>query len=65
LVFSINWNPRELGSKTREEMELPARPGQAGKEQKLPSYMSIHRLLTECVAQIAGRFFPTQIYPET
>jgi hypothetical protein len=33
-------------------MNLLARPGQAGKEKKLSSFMSLHRVSAEGVAQI-------------
>lgn len=40
-VFTIYWNPEEVGSNAREGMLLLGRPEEAGKEQKLPSSMSL------------------------
>jgi hypothetical protein len=44
----------EVGFNTSEGMGLLARQGQSGKEQKLPSSISLHRLLAEGVAQTKG-----------
>ena len=41
-------------------MDLLARQGQAGKEQKLPSSMSSYRIPGEGVTQTKGVFFPPQ-----
>ena len=48
LVFSICWDP-EVGSSGNEGMDLLARGGQAGKEQKLSS--PLYRLPAEGVTQ--------------
>lgn len=37
LLFSIHWNPGEVGSNVSERKDLLRRPKQARKEQKLPS----------------------------
>jgi hypothetical protein len=54
LVFSISWNPGEIGWDASEGIDLLARPGQAGKEQDRPSSLSLYRLLAEGGAQIRG-----------
>jgi hypothetical protein len=36
------WNPEEVGSNASEGMDLVLRQEQAGKEQKLPSSMSLY-----------------------
>ncbi|EGV96134.1 hypothetical protein I79_012842 [Cricetulus griseus] len=47
LVFIICQNP-EIGSNSSEEMDLPATSRK--QEQKLPSFISLHRLPSEAVA---------------
>lgn len=59
LVFSIHWNPDEVGSKASEGMDLLTRGGQASEEQNLPSSKPLYRLPAEGVAQIGGMSFPT------
>ena len=48
------------GSVEREGMDLLARPGQAGEEQKLPSSMTLRGLPVEGVAHIKGVSSPPQ-----
>lgn len=54
LVFSRHWNPKEVVSNASEGIDLLQRQEQAGKEQNLPSSMSIYSLLEEGMAQIRG-----------
>ena len=56
LVFSRCGNPEEVGSNASEGLDLLARGEQTGKEQKLPSFMSLYRLPAEGMAQIKGMF---------
>jgi hypothetical protein len=56
LVFSRCGNPEEVGSNASEGLDLLARGEQTGKEQKLPSFMSLYRLPAEGVPHIRGRF---------
>jgi hypothetical protein len=56
LVFSIHWNPNKLGSNTQEVMDVLVRQVQSGKDQTLPSFVSLYRLPAEGVAQIRGGF---------
>jgi hypothetical protein len=50
----LYWNPEEVGSNASERMSLQQEQGQSGKEQKLPSSMSLYRQPPESVAQIKG-----------
>jgi hypothetical protein len=61
LVLSRHWNSEEIVSNDSEEMDLLARPEQTGKKQKLPSSMSLYRLLAEGAAQIKGMSFHLKI----
>jgi hypothetical protein len=47
LVFIIHQNPKEIGY-----ISLLARGGQSGKEEKLPSSISLYEITAESVAQI-------------
>jgi hypothetical protein len=42
LVFSKHWNPEDVGCNASEGMDLLAKGEQAGKEQRLPSSMSLY-----------------------
>ena len=61
LVISICSNPKEVGSNAREGMDLLARIEQAGKEQKLPSSMSLYRRPAEGMAWIISPIQKIQI----
>ena len=52
LVFSICWNPEEVGFNASEGMDVLARQEQVDKEQKLPSSTSLYRCPAEVMAQI-------------
>ncbi|CAO2643094.1 hypothetical protein LEMLEM_LOCUS26503 [Lemmus lemmus] len=55
LVFSICWNPKEVGYNSGEGMDVLAKRGQAVKEEEnLPSPMSLYRLPAEVVVQVRG-----------
>ena len=54
LVFSVHWNPEEVGSNASERMDLLAGKEHLGKEQKLPSSMSLYNLSGESMTQIRG-----------
>ena len=58
LVSSTNWNPKEVNCNASEGIDLLARWGEAGKEQILPSNMSLYRLPAEGVAQIKVMCLP-------
>jgi hypothetical protein len=53
LVFCTSWNSEEVVSDARKGMDVLARRGQAGKEPKLPSSMSLDRLPAEGTAHKA------------
>lgn len=54
LMFSIFWNPEEIGSSASEGTDVLTRGGQAGKQQNLLSPISVHRLPGEGLAQTEG-----------
>lgn len=59
----LSWSlvhPKEVGSNANERIDFLARGEQAGREQKLPSCMSLYRLPAEDMAQIRGFFFNTK-----
>ena len=61
LVFCVCWTPKEGGSNATEGTDVLARWGQAGKELKLPSSLSLYRLPAEGLTQTKGvSFFPPQ-----
>ena len=53
-LICICWNPEEVGSNASEGMDVLARQGQAGKEPKLASSMSLCKPPAESVTQIKG-----------
>lgn len=53
LVFTMCWDPEDIGSNASEEMDVLPTWGQVVKEQKLPSFMSLGRFPAD-VAQIKG-----------
>jgi hypothetical protein len=54
LVFSIHWNPEEVGFNVSEKMDKPARQKQSGKDPKLTSSVPLYRLPAEGAAQTRG-----------
>lgn len=56
LVFSIFMSPGEVGSNASEGMDFLWRQEQPGKEQELPSSVSLNRLPAESMAQIRDGF---------
>lgn len=62
VIFSIPWNPNEVGFNASEGMYLPAMREHTSKEQKLSSFMTLYRLLAAGVAPIRGGFFQLKWY---
>jgi hypothetical protein len=52
LVFNICWNAKDIGTNASEGMDMLARRGQAGKEEKLIAFKSLYRLPAEGMVQI-------------
>lgn len=57
LAFCICRNPEEVDPNVSEVMNILARRGQAGKEQMLPSFMSLYRFPAEGMAHTKGMSF--------